>query len=334
MEVRVGIIGAGWIAAQHASTLRGIEGVELVAVCDLDQTRARELAGKAATYSDWRQLIARERPDSVFVCTPPMAHREVAVAALVQGIHVYLEKPIARGLKDARAIVEAAADSAAVCAVGYQWRAIDVLDSLRKALEGQEVGLLIGIGVGPTKSRPWFLNRAQGGGNLLERASHHVDLQRAIGGEVAAVQASASRVLLAQSQGERGDIEDAAVLTLHFASGGIGTTQVAWLREGLPGRYSLEVLGSNASLHLELDPDFTLRGQSGGRQVEATSRHAPIERSVARFVAAAREGQRDRVFCTPADATGSLAAVVACEEALTSGGTVPVPSLQDRIPAS
>ena len=45
----------------------------------------------------------------MFVCTPPLTHREIAVTALHRGIHVYLEKPIARGLEDARAIVDAAA---------------------------------------------------------------------------------------------------------------------------------------------------------------------------------------------------------------------------------
>lgn len=324
--MRVGIIGAGWIAAEHVATLRQLDGVDVVAVCDLDQAQARKLADHAPTYADWRELMSRERPDVVFICTPPLAHREVAVAALAQGIHVYLEKPIARGLEDARAIVDAAARSRAVCAVGYQWRGVEVLDDLREALGGQEVSLLIGISAGPTKSRPWFLDRAQGGGNLLERASHQIDLERAVGGEVVAVQSAASAVLLAQSQGERGDIDDAAGLLLQFADGALGVVEIAWTRDGLPGKYALDVLGSNSVLHLELDPDFALRGRSAGRQVEATSRQHPLQRSVARFIDAAREGKREWVFCSPADAAGTLAVAVACEEALKSGRTVRVPS--------
>jgi predicted dehydrogenase len=324
--VRVAIIGAGWIAAEHAATLRRLEGVELAGVCDVDEARARELAGSAATYTDWRELIERESPDAVFVCTPPLLHREAAVEALDRGIHVYLEKPIARGLDDARAIVDAAGRSAAVCAVGYQWRAVEVLDDLREALDGQELGLMIGIGTGPTKSRPWFLNRAEGGGNLLERASHGIDLERAVGGEVVAVQATAGAIPLAQSTGKRGDIEDAAAIVLRFANGAVGSTTIAWTRDGLPGKYSLDVLGSESSLHLELDPDFTLRGVSRGREIEATTKQHPLERGVERFVEAARDSDRARVFCTPADAAGTLAVVIACEQALASGGTVPVPS--------
>ena len=325
--MRVGIVGAGWIAAEHVATLRQLEGVEVVAVCDLDEARAKSLAGQAATYTDWKQLISREKPDAVFVCTPPLTHREVAVAALEQGMHVYLEKPIARGLEDARAIVAVAARSRAVCAVGYQWRGIDVLDDLREALDGQEIGLLIGISAGPTKSRPWFLDRAQGGGNLVERASHQIDLERAVAGEVVSVQAAASRVLLAQSKGERGNIDDAAGLLLQFATGGLGVIEIAWTRDGLPGKYALDVLGNDSFLHLELDPRFALQGRSNGQQVEATSKQHPHERSLVRFLEAARTGKKDGVFCSPVDAAGTLAVATACEDALSSSRTVPVPSI-------
>jgi myo-inositol 2-dehydrogenase / D-chiro-inositol 1-dehydrogenase len=323
--VRVGVIGAGWIAEEHVAILRRLDGVELVAVCDVDEARARELGGDAAPYTDWRELLDKESPDAVFVCTPPMLHREMTVDALGRGIHVYLEKPVARGLEDARAIVDAAAASDAVCAVGYQWRAVEVLDDLREALDGQEIGLLIGIGTGPTKSRPWFLNRTEGGGNLLERASHGIDLSRAIAGEVVSVQTTASAVSLAQSAGESGDIEDAAAITLRFANGGVGTSSIAWTRDGLPGRYSVDVLASESSLRLDLDPAFTLRGTSRGREIDAGMTQHPIERGVRRFFEAVEAGDKSRVFCTPADAAGSLAVVIACEEALASGGTVAVP---------
>jgi myo-inositol 2-dehydrogenase/D-chiro-inositol 1-dehydrogenase len=320
--VRVGVIGAGWIAAEHAATLARIADAELAGVCDLDERRARELAGAAPVYADWAELLERERPDALIVATPPLAHRDVTVAALEQEVHVYLEKPIARGLEDARAIVDAAERSDAICAVGYQWRAVEALDALREALDGQELGLLVAIGTGPTKSRPWFLERAKSGGNLLERASHAIDLQRAVAGEVVAVQAAASTARLAQSAGERGDIEDAAALVLRFANGAVGSVQVAWTRDGLPGRYALDVHASEASLHLELDPEFSLRGVSRGRDVEAGTQQHPLERSLARFLEAAREGDRSRVFCGPADAAATLAVVLACEEALRTGSTV------------
>src|SRR5438093_1438023 len=143
--LRVGLIGAGWIARDHVAALRKRDDAEVVAVCDVDRARAEQLAPEgAAAYEDWRELLDREQPDALWVCVPPLAHREPTVTALERGIHVYLEKPVARTVDDAEAIVAAAERNGAVCAVGYQWHATEVLDDLRSALADQEVSLLLG----------------------------------------------------------------------------------------------------------------------------------------------------------------------------------------------
>src|SRR5918992_999881 len=156
--MRLGLVGAGWIAVDHVAAIERLGGAEIVAVCDLDRGRARETAPDGANvYKRWEDLLAEEALDTVFVCTPPFAHRGPTIAALERGLHVYLEKPIARTLDDALAIVGAAEASQKVCAIGYQWHATPVLDDLRVALAGQDIGLLIGRSIGPTQGRPWFL---------------------------------------------------------------------------------------------------------------------------------------------------------------------------------
>jgi myo-inositol 2-dehydrogenase/D-chiro-inositol 1-dehydrogenase len=102
---------------------------------------------------------------------------------------------------DAEAIVAAAHASEAICAVGYQWHATELLDAVRDAVRGQSIGMLVGRNYGPVAARPWFIDRGQGGGQILERGSHHIDLQRAIAGEVAEVEATAGSVRLAQRGG-------------------------------------------------------------------------------------------------------------------------------------
>src|SRR5438105_1080200 len=120
---RVGILGAGWIAADHVSALVKRDDVEIVAICDLDRARAERLAPQGSSvYQRWEELLEQERLDALWVCVPPLTHREPTVEALGRGIHVYLEKPIARTQEDGEAIVAAAERSGAVCAVGYQWR--------------------------------------------------------------------------------------------------------------------------------------------------------------------------------------------------------------------
>jgi predicted dehydrogenase len=326
-ELSAGMVGLGWMGGQHLEVLGRLKGIKVTAVCDSDQDRAREVAArlKAESYGSWQDLLERARPDVLWVCTPPGAHREPVVSALKRGVHVYLEKPIARTVEDGAAIVSAAASSSAVCAVGYQWHALDLVERLRAELEGQAVGLMVAVSVGPTQERPWFLQRAQGGGNLLERGSHQVDLVRALAGEVVAVQVAASAVPLARASAPaRGDIEDAAGMLLRLRHGGVAVTVVGWLKDGQPGRYSLDVLATDATVRLNLDPDFTLDGVSRGRPVSARAARHPLESSVNRFLEAVRAGDPTRVACPPSDALRTLAVVAACERALASGEQVAV----------
>lgn len=324
--IRAGIIGAGWIGQQHAETLAGRDDVAVTAVCDTDQARAAAVAGLsgAGVFADWREMLAAAALDAVWVCTPPLAHAGPAVAALDRGLPLYLEKPIARSPDDARLIVAAAARSGAVCAVGYQWHAVEVIDDLRQALSGRTIGCLTGQSIGGTQSRPWFLDRAAGGGNLLERGSHHLDLARTLAGEVVAVQAAGSSVRLAPRPAGAGDIDDAVTLLLHFASGAIGTIVVAWTSDTVPGSYWVQVAAEDALLRLDLDPDFRLSGTAGGVPVAAVSRSIPFDRSVDRFLAAVRSADPGLVCCPPADAARTLAVAAAAEEALASGRTVAV----------
>ena len=270
-------------------------------------------------HESWEALLADEELDAVWVATPPLLHRAPAVAAMERGLHVFLEKPIARSLDDAHAIAEAAERTGVVCAIGYQWHATEALEGLVEALAGEPVAYLWGVSVGPTAARPWFLDRAGGGGNLLERGSHQLDLQRAVAGDVASVQVAATSVLLAQSEIDPGDIEDAATITLRFEQGAVGTVLLAWTRQGQPGAYSLDVLAPSATLRIKLDPAFTLTGQVGERRIKQPMAVHPFERSVARFLDVVA-GTADAVFCTPRNAIGTLATALACERSLLEGG--------------
>lgn len=324
--IRMGIIGAGWIAQEHRRVLDSVAEAELVAICDLDEKRAKALAAGsgARVYTDWRDLLDTEDLGAIIVAVPPGAHAEPVVAALAHGLPVYLEKPIARTWEDAAQIVAEAQRTGTVCAVGYQWHALDLLDDLPGVLAGQQIGLLVGTSIGPTQSRPWFVDMRAGGGNLLERGSHHLDLVRTVAGEVVAVQAAAGRVRLARSGGEAGDIDDALTIMLELASGALATVVVAWTKPGQPGSYGLDIVASDATLRLALDPDFTLTGRSGGEQVSRRAASHPMERSMRRFLHAVSQNDPAAVVCMPPDAAATLAVAIAAERALETSRAVRV----------
>src|SRR5687768_16879538 len=94
--VRIGFIGTGGIAQAHIRKLGEIPEAEIVAVCDVDESRARAAADslRAAVYADGEKLIASERLDALYVCVPPTAHKNLEILAAHENIHLFVEKPV------------------------------------------------------------------------------------------------------------------------------------------------------------------------------------------------------------------------------------------------
>jgi predicted dehydrogenase len=112
-KLKVAIVGAGFVAQKRhiPAFLRLKRYVSLTAVCDLNYELAREVAKKFGipnAYSDLKEMLSKEQPDIVDVCTPPGAHAPVAIEAMEAGSHVLLEKPMASSLADCDKMIEAA----------------------------------------------------------------------------------------------------------------------------------------------------------------------------------------------------------------------------------
>jgi predicted dehydrogenase len=121
MTLRTAVIGVGHLGRQHARihTALAAEGQsELVSVCDIDEVTARQIADERRTEwtTDWRNLIGR--CDAVSLAVPTESHAEIACALLEAGIHVLVEKPIARSLDEADRMIAAAAKGGALLQVG------------------------------------------------------------------------------------------------------------------------------------------------------------------------------------------------------------------------
>lgn len=334
--MRVGLIGAGAIARRHLDALSRHADVSVTAVCDVDGDRARELAAAAGgrALSEWADMVGGSEVDAVLVCTPPAAHAGPATAALERGLAVYLEKPLARSAEDGERIVEAWRRSGSVCAVGYQWRSLEVVARLRAALAGSPPGILVSRSFGPTEPArgdltaaargSWFADRAASGGILFELGSHDIDLQVALAGPAARVQAAGSRGLLALRGDAQRALEDAVAVIIEFAGGALGVVAVAWNPAHDPPVYTLDVDSAAAALQLELDPAFRLTGTAEGGRVDTSEGADPRQRSIDRFLAAARAGDPAAVACTPAAALATLHAALAAERAIATGERVDV----------
>src|SRR5688500_2034430 len=122
MPLTVGIAGCGRVAALHLSALAQVDGIDAVAVYDVDSGRARDVAARFdvdRVASDVSALVGDV--DVVAVCAPPREHASVAGAALAAGRHVLVEKPLTLAVEDADALI-AAAPAGVVACTGFNLR--------------------------------------------------------------------------------------------------------------------------------------------------------------------------------------------------------------------
>jgi len=122
MSVRIAVVGVGYLGRHHARILASLPGAELVAVVDTNGARAREVAAANGTraLTEYRELLGKV--DAVTVAVPTELHREIALPFVSAGVHVLVEKPMARSLVEADDMIRAASKAGAVLAVGQTER--------------------------------------------------------------------------------------------------------------------------------------------------------------------------------------------------------------------
>ncbi len=122
MSIRTAVVGVGYLGRHHARILSTLPGVELVAVVDINRARAEQIAAAHQTeaLSDFHELIGRV--DAVTVAVPTERHAAVVLPLLTSGISVLVEKPMARSLDEADAMIETARQAGVTFAVGHTER--------------------------------------------------------------------------------------------------------------------------------------------------------------------------------------------------------------------
>jgi len=120
--VRALVIGCGNMGGSHARAYAKLDGFEVVGVVDYDAKKRSQLAaelGGVAEFETAEQGLAATRPDAVAVCTYPDTHAQLSLLALEAGAHVFVEKPLAVTVEEARKVAEAAAQGRKKLVIGY-----------------------------------------------------------------------------------------------------------------------------------------------------------------------------------------------------------------------
>jgi len=119
--LRIGIVGAGYVARYHIEALKRLDRVEIVGICDLDRDAAAKLAqtfGIAHVTSDLAEL-GRLEPHAIYILTPPSSHAALTLRALDMGCHVFVEKPMADSVAECDAMIAKAREKGLVLSVDH-----------------------------------------------------------------------------------------------------------------------------------------------------------------------------------------------------------------------
>lgn len=189
--MRYALIGCGRISPNHLAAAKN-NGLEIVAICDVDEVCMADkalkfkLGDEVKRYTDYIEMVEREKPELAAICTESGKHARIALDCIERGVHCIIEKPIALSIKDADAIIAASIKRHVKVSACHQNRFNKSVQIIREAVEMNRFGRLF-YGTAHIRWRrnheyydraAWRGTWAQDGGALMNQCIHNIDLLR------------------------------------------------------------------------------------------------------------------------------------------------------------
>jgi predicted dehydrogenase len=277
-NLKMGLVGPGFVAAQHIEAVRRLGGVEVVAVAGSSHEAARRRADEwhiDRAYGDYRELIADADIDVVHNTTPNHLHLEVSLAALAARKHVISDKPLSDSAEHSRVLWEAARRSGVAHVVTFNYRGNPLVQEARAMVSRGDLGSLCYIHgqylqdwLADERVYSWRLDPARGGASsaLRDIGSHWCDLAEHVTGlRIESVLADLDTVVASRevSRAAGGTFsrttartrrrvrirsEDLATVLLRFHGGAKGCVAIGQVLPGHKNDLQLEVSGRKASV--------------------------------------------------------------------------------------
>jgi predicted dehydrogenase len=318
----------GWAGHQHADAYAKLPGVELAGIAGLERpvrTALAERHGVERHVDQWEELLEDESLDVVSVAVPTFLHAPITVAALERGLHVLSEKPIARTVEEAEAMVAAAQSAGRVLDVAFNHRQRGDIQTLKALVDAGRLGRLY-------YAKAWWLRRTgipnlgswftraehSGGGPLLDIGVHVLDSALYLLGQPRVTTVSASTYDLLGSAGfgsspnsdktgatdaRTFDVEDLATAFLRLDDGATLLVEASWAAHRTAGdEFGITLYGTEGGAELrvtDMEPIGKLRIFTDEAGVAAETRLSPPAGDghhavVARFLEQVRNGGGDR----------------------------------------
>jgi len=232
--VKVGLIGAGKMGLSHLSILGAHPDVDVVGVCDTSKmvTDVLEKYGSFTGFADYKKMLEKTNPDAVVVAVPTKFHATIVKDLLERGIHVFAEKPFCLNASQGEELVKLAKARNLVNQVGYHNKFIGNFVEVKRLVDGGYLGDLyhfVGESYGPVvtrkKQETWRSDPSEGGGCLMDYASHVIDLLNYILAPVTKVHGAILKPVYSTG------VEDTVYALLELSSKLTGVLSVNWSDE-------------------------------------------------------------------------------------------------------
>lgn len=262
---RWAVVGCGGMGAHHVKVLRQLDNVEIVAGCDANPATLSNLPPGAEPFTDWRQLLDRSEFDAASVILPNQLYPDVIDALLAKGVHVLKEKPMARDLREAVAMGQAAERAGRHLVVGGQHKFSPAFSATRARMP--ELGgiflvrasMLYRVARIVDGAWGWRGEKAISGGVALLDAGWHilelVTLLRGLPRRVTAV-GSGMRVSAGQF-----DVDEQVAAIFEYDDGGIATIETSFVTA--PSDIRIIAYGRQASLEFNVAEGWARRHEAG-----------------------------------------------------------------------
>lgn len=223
--LRVGVIGLGWFGEVHCDTIIGIPDLRLSALSTRNAPRLKELSYKykvSKATTDFAEIIEDSEIDVIVVTTKWDKHKDVTVAALRSGKHVFLEKPIASTLLEGQEIIDVSLHSEGIFFVGHICRFNPRYQAAQRAVMSGEIGEIVSLKTHRNLPAPLTLRLLNDTSPITSDAIHDLDLIFWLTGE-------SSGEVFTQARAIRGlKYPDVAQILLKLSSGILATLEVNW----------------------------------------------------------------------------------------------------------
>lgn len=274
--MKAAVIGCGNISKMHFIALSDNPETEIVAVADIKPERADGMAEKygAKAYYSFDELLEKEKPDVVHICTPHYLHTEMAVKALSKGINVLTEKPCSTTAEEVDALRKAQSESGKQVGVCFQNRCNCAVQNAKNILNSGSMGKVKAIRAFVTwfRDKEYYSDDWHGtlekecGGVLINQAIHTVDLIQYFGGKCRRLDAHISNDSL------KGiiEVEDTASVRMEL-DGGVTAVLYATTAFAENSDVFIEILTENGKLRLEGEKLFVFDKNGKSTEIQCDS---------------------------------------------------------------